>query len=106
MTSPTREMTRATLRKLARQGRLIDECFKEFQRAVYPGAAPDQVAALRTAFFAGAAEVWAVMNAAVDDGDPDEISTEEGAFMQGWVDEIERFHERTIATMRAQGPRQ
>lgn len=98
------DMTRASLRKMARQGRLIDECFKAFRQNVYPGASPDQIAALRVAFFAGAAEIWAVMNAAVDEGDA--ISDEEKAFMQGRVDEIERFHERTIAAMRAQGPRQ
>jgi hypothetical protein len=74
-------MIRSELRKLVRQGRLIDECFKTFQRAAFPGASPDQVAALRIAFFAGAAEIWAVMHAAIDEGD--DVSGDEEAFMQG-----------------------
>jgi hypothetical protein len=98
------KMLRSELRKLARPGRPIDECFKTFQRAAYPGAKPDQVAALRIAFFAGAAEIRAVMHAAPDEGDG--ISGEEEAIMQGRVTEIETLHERTSAAMAAKGHRQ
>lgn len=98
------QMARAHLRKLSRQGRLLDECFKVFQRQVFPGAPPDQVFAMRTCFFAGAAELWAVMHAAMDEGD--DVSTDEEAFMQGWVSELERFHARTVAASKAGGPRQ
>lgn len=89
------KMVQSRIRKLAREGRLIDEAFKVFQRAVYPGAPPDQVAAMRTCFFAGAAELFALMNAGLDDG----LSETDGdlAFMQQWVDELERFHARVIA---------
>ena len=52
--------TRKELHKLARQGRLVDQAFKYFQRQVFPGAPPDQVAVMRTSFFGGAAElrIW------------------------------------------------
>lgn len=96
------KMIRAEIRKLARQGRLIDECFKVFQRAVYPDAPPDQVREMRVCFFAGAAEIYALMNAGLDDG----LSETDGdlVFMSQWVEEIERFHARTIAAMAAAAP--
>jgi hypothetical protein len=80
---------------------LIDECFKEFQRRVYPDAGPDQIREMRVCFFAGAAELFAVMNAGLDDG----LAETDGDldYMQHWVDELEAFHKRTIATMMAQG---
>lgn len=89
------KMVQSRIRKLAREGRLIDETFKVFQRAVYPGAPPDQVATMRTCFFAGAAELFALMNAGLDDG----LSETDGdlVLMQQWVDELERFHARVIA---------
>lgn len=95
----TDKMVRSEVRKLARQGRLIDEAFKMFQRQVFPNAGPDLVGQMRICFFAGAAEVWAVMQAAMDDGDA--ISPDEEAFMSGWVDEVERFYERVIAASKA-----
>ena len=98
------KMTRAHLRKLSRQGRLLDECFKAFQRQVFPGAPPDQVSAMRVCFFAGAAELWAVMHAAMDEGD--QVAPDEEEFMRGWVSELEQFHHRTVAASRAGGPRQ
>lgn len=93
-------MIRSEIRRLARNGRLIDECFKTFQRMIYPGAPPDQVNAMRICFFAGATELFAIMNAGLDD----DLSETDGdlAFMQNWVDEIERFHERTIRAMQAE----
>lgn len=89
-------------RKLARQGRLVDETFKLFQRTVYPGAPPEQVAALRVAFFAGAQEIFALCLAALDEGD--DASQGDMDFMSAWVAEIELFHKRTIAAANAQGP--
>lgn len=90
--------------KLARQGRLIDETFKIFQRMVFPGAPPDQVSALRTTFFAGAQEIFVLMTAGVDEGD--DITDGDMKFMEGWAEELERFHEKTIAAAKASGPRQ
>ena len=94
-------MLRGEVRKLARQGKLVDEAFKVFQRMVYPGAPPDQVAALRITFFAGAAEVAALLDAGLDDG----LTETDGdmAFMSSWMDEIARFHARTLAAMTAGG---
>jgi hypothetical protein len=95
------QMIKTEVRKLARQGRLIDTAFTMFQRQVYPAAGPDQVAAMRVCFFAGAAEIFAVMNAGMDDG----LAETDGdlRFMQQWVEEIERFHARTIAASQATG---
>ena len=97
-------MTRNELRKLARRGKLIDECFKVFVGAVYPGAPSNQRETMRVCFFAGAAELYAVMTAGLDDG----VSETDGdlAFMQQWVDELEDFHRKTIAAMTASGPKQ
>ena len=94
-----RNLTRSELRRLARKGVLIDTAFKVFRRTVYPDAGPDQVAAMRTCFFAGAAEVHAMTTAGLDEGAEETDGDLE--FMAGWVDEIERFHRRTIAAMTA-----
>lgn len=93
------KFVRAEIRSLARQGRLVDQCFKTFQHMVYPGAPPDQIAEMRTCFFAGVAECNALMMAGLDDG----LSETDGdlQFMQQWVDEVEKFHKRTIAAMTA-----
>lgn len=96
-------IARPEARKLARQGRLIDETFKVFQREVYPGAPPDQVAALRIAFFAGAQEIFVLLTAGVDEGD--DITDADMAFMEGWTGELDRFHAKTIAASKAEGPR-
>jgi hypothetical protein len=93
------QMARPHVRKLARQGRLVDEAFKIFQRAVFSDAPPDQVAVMRTCFYAGAAELWALQLAALDDGD--DVSDAEADFTAAWVAEIETFHARTIAAMGA-----
>lgn len=98
------KMIRSELRKLARKGRLVDECFKIFQRSVFPGAPPDQVHTMRVCFFAGAAECHAMINAGLDEGTAETDGDLE--FMSQWVDEIEQFHRRTIEAMRAQGTKQ
>ena len=94
-------IARPKARKLARQGKLIDESFKVFQRVVFPGAPPDQVAALRTTFFDGAQEIFMLMTAGVDEGD--DITAGDMEFMAGWADELERFHQKTIAAATARG---
>ncbi|MCB1401275.1 MAG: hypothetical protein KDJ82_16275 [Rhodobacteraceae bacterium] len=94
-------IARQKARKLARQGRLVDETFKIVQRTIWPDAPPDQVSALRTAFFAGAGEVYALMMAALDEGD--DASAGDMEFVEGWTQEIERFHARTIAASKATG---
>lgn len=93
------KMVRSEVRKMARKGKLLDECFKVFQRAVYPGASPDQISQMRVCFFAGAAELNAVIMAGLDDGTAE--TDGDLAFMSQWQDELERFHRRTIATMTA-----
>lgn len=106
MTGPTgptaREafrIARPKARKLARQGRLIDETFKAFQRAVYPGAPPDQVAALRTCFYAGAQELFVMMMTGFDE---EEGETAEDLEFIGHVSaELEQFHERTMRAAKA-----
>lgn len=93
------QFTRAEVRKLARQGRLVDESFKTFQRMVYPGAPHDQVAALRIAFMAGAGEVHAILMNVLDDGT--EPTDDDMALYGGIATEIEGFHARTIAATQA-----
>ena len=92
----THTETRSHLRKLARQGRMMDEAFKHFQRAVYPGAPASQVHELRTTFMAGAAELIALMTAAADDTPESQISDDEEAFTFAVFAEVERFHRRTV----------
>lgn len=85
--------------KMARQQRLVDECFKEFQRLVFPGCPPDQVAALRVAFFAGAAELNACLLFGCDPGlNP---TDDDMTFLTNINEEIDRFHRRTIEAMGA-----
>lgn len=95
------QMTRTKIRKMARRGKLIDECFTLFAAKVYPDAPTSQLREMRTCFFAGAAELFAVMNAGLDDG----ISETDGdlKFMSQWVDELEAFYRKTMATMNAAG---
>lgn len=94
-----RALARPQIRKLARQGKLVDTAFKVFQRTVYPGATPDQVNALRISFFAGAQEINALLLCTLDEGD--NATDGDLAFMSDWQDEIERFHDRTMAAMQA-----
>ncbi|MCA2014407.1 hypothetical protein LCM17_23150 [Cereibacter sphaeroides] len=93
------ERTQAEIRKLARQGRLVDASFRAFQQLVYPGVPHDQVAALRVAFMAGAAEVHAILMNILDDGD--EPTDADMSLYGGIASEIETFHNRTLVTMRA-----
>lgn len=81
--------------KLARQGCLVDECFKVFQRATFPGATPDQVHAMRTCFFAGAAELLSLMTFSIDPATDDVTEADQDLF-GSIAGEIERFHERTM----------
>lgn len=97
-------MARNTARKLAAEGRLVEECFATFQRAVYPGAPHDVAAQMRICFFAGAAEFSAMLMAGTDDGD--DISAEDEALLEQCLDEIETHQQRTIALMLAKGPMQ
>ena len=106
MTSTPKELratASAQIRKRTFQGTLLDRTFTVFQRTVYPGAPPDQVAGLRIAFFAAAQESHALLLASMDEGeDPTDGDLE---FMSQWQQEIEDFHERTIAAMQADGSR-
>ena len=97
-------MIKSEIRKMARRGSLVDTAFKMFRERVFPDADGDQCAVMRVCFFAGCAEIFAIMNAGMDDG----LSETDGdlVFMQQWVEEIERVHARTIATSHAGGPKQ
>lgn len=88
---------RPKILKLASRRKLVDMCFKEFQRAVYPGAPQDQVAMLRIAFFAGVCELHTMLIYA---SDTDTMDATEGdlKFWSNIVEEFETFHERVIAT--------
>ena len=95
------KMVRAQVIRLARKGKLVDECFKVFQRTVFPSAPPDVVHGMRTCFFAGAAEIYALLITTLDGGiEPTDGDVD---FMSLWVDEVTRFHENTIAATKAEG---
>lgn len=94
-------LARPKIKKLARQGRLVDTAFKVFCAAAYPGASDDQRAALRVAFFAGAQELHALQMAAAGEGD--DATEGDLEFYSQIAGEIERFHERTLAAMTAGG---
>ena len=81
--------------KLARQGRLVDTAFKEFQRACFPGAPADQVHIMRICFFAGASELHALITYASDTA-TDDATDEDIRLWTNIIEEIERFHEFTI----------
>ena len=85
--------------KLARDKKLIEKCFQEFCRVVYPGAPKDQIRELRTSFFAGAAELQAMMIYGSSSGM--EVNQKDMKFMKGISDEMEIFHQRTIKTANA-----
>jgi hypothetical protein len=95
----TSKDVRGPILKLARKGRLVDQAFKEFQRAVYPNAPDDQVAALRISFFAGATELNSMLMFGTSlDSD---VTDADLKFWTHVVDEIERFHKRTIQAAKA-----
>jgi len=85
---------RPKIRKLARQGRAVDEAFKAVQRATHPDADPARVSELRAMFFAGAAELLALQMYGVADG-PD-ATEDDYALFQRLTEEIERRHGRTL----------
>lgn len=91
---------RPQILKLARQERLIDTAFREFRKAVYPGASDAQIAALRTSFIAGAAEVMALITYAADTSTND-ATDDDMALMRGIHDELERYHDRTLRAAQA-----
>jgi len=95
---------RTKLRKLARQGRLMDKAFETFSRMVYPGARPAHLAAMRVCFFAGAQEFHAISQAMVDDGE-DVTDADLEAYGQ-LVTEVEQFHRRTLAEMQSRETKQ
>lgn len=101
MNTALARIARPQIRKLARKGKLVDEAFKVFREAAFPGATPEQIHTMRVCFYAGAAEVYALTMFGLDEG----VAETEGdmAFMAAWTGEVEQFHERTIAAMMAGG---
>jgi hypothetical protein len=97
----TDKMIKNEVRKLARKGKLVDEAFKMFARAIFPRASPDQVAVMRTCFYAGAAELHAIHISALDDCE--DVTDGDEVFYGQVCDEIEQYHARIIATASARG---
>lgn len=95
---------RPEILKLAQRRKLIDTCFKEFHRSVFPGAPDDQVAAMRIAFMAGAAEFYAVLTYGADLSD--DVTAGDMDLMAGVTEEIEAFHQRVIDAAKAGGTKQ
>ena len=91
---------RPKILKLARRRKLVDMCFKEFQRAVYPNAPQDQVAALRVSFFAGVAELHAMMTYA-SNFETDDATEEDLELFSNIMEEVEIFHQRTMVASMA-----
>lgn len=89
------------IRELAHEGRLVETAFDVFRKMVFPGAGPDQVNAMRICFFAGAAEIYALMMASLDEGE--DPTGGDLAFMGQWTAEIEAFHRRVLETVSAGG---
>lgn len=87
-------MARPKVRKLARQGRLMDEAFKAFRHAIVPDAPEHQVADMRAAFMAGASELFTLVMAQMDPG-PDETEAEMD-FLSHVQGELHTFSERMI----------
>lgn len=92
---------RPRILQLAREGRLVEECFKEFISMVYTGAPQDQVQELRVVFFAGAAELSAMQMYALDPEQKD-VTDEDMELMTHILDEIETHHKRIIELANAQ----
>lgn len=88
------------IRKLARQGKLVDEAFKVFRTLAFPDAPSDQIHLMRLCFFAGAAEVHTLMMFGLIEGS--DATEEDFEFMSNWVEEVTDYHERTIATLMAE----
>lgn len=93
--------TNGQILKKARQGKLVDDAFKEFSRRVYPGALQQQVEIMRICFFAGATELHALLEFGSDI--TDDVSEADLEFWSNVVGEIERFHRKTIAASEATG---
>lgn len=87
---------RPKILQLAREGRLVERCFREFQAKVYAGAPPEQIKELRVAFFAGAAELNTMLVYA-SDTETEDATDEDLALLSGINDEIEKFHRKTVA---------
>lgn len=77
----------------------MDTAFRVFCDAVYPGAPPEQRAALRIAFFAGAQELHVLQMFAADEAD--DVTEGDIEMYSNIAAEIEAFHKRTMATMSA-----
>ena len=91
----TDHLIRAEIIRLARHGKLVEVAFKTFQQAVFPGADKTDVQLMRTCFFAGAAEIWALQMYGLD---PDQEPTAEDEWLMGaWAAEVEEFHARTMS---------
>ena len=96
------QAARPRIIKLAERGKLVDECFKEFQRQVFPGAPQDQVAEMRVCFYAGAAELNAMLFYAMDPSHSDPTD-QDMQLLDNINGELERFYERIKALAEAKG---
>ena len=96
MTDPRKlaAAVRPQILKLARQGKMIDEAFKVTRKGLYPDATPEQIAMMRTMFFAGAGELMALQMYGVSEGD--EITAQDDLLYAAIGEEIEQRHSQAI----------
>ncbi len=87
-------LARPKIRKLARQGKAMDTAFKTVRAAVFPEATPDEIAVMRTMFFAGAAELSAMQMYGISEGDTE--APEDMVLYGQMMEEIELRHGATI----------
>ena len=77
------------LRRLARQGQAMEAAFRYFGRAGFPAAGPAELQTIRAAFFAGAAELWAMNEHGLDDRSATPTD-DDVAFIRALVTEVQR----------------
>ena len=94
------KVVRPKILKMAKERRLIGQCFDEFQSVVYPDAPAFQIEIMRTCFFAGVAELNAAWLYAADT-ETGGATDDDLALLTGINEEVEAFHTMTIAAASA-----
>ena len=91
------KMTKETVRKLAAEGGLVATCFEVFRKTVFPGLPPQLEGDFKIAFFAGAAELYSLFMACLDEGD--DATDGDEFLMTAWVTEMEAFQRATLSAL-------
>ncbi len=89
-----RSRIRQRIRKLAGQGRLMDEAFTAARTVIYPNAKPYQIEVMRTMFFAGASEFCSLQMHSLSEGEETTLA-DEITFGQ-IVAEINKVHGQNV----------